>query len=50
MCFFFCFLNMLRLDIYVLNISMFDKVSFKISILKVKKVFKLFNKFIKYIF
>lgn len=44
MCFSLCLLNMLRLDIYALNTSMFDKASFKISILKAKKAPKLSNK------
>lgn len=50
MCFSLCLLNMLRLDIYALNTSMFDKASFKISILKAKKAPKLFNKLTEYTF
>lgn len=52
MCFSLCLLNtgMLRLDIYALNTSMFDKASFKISILKAKKAPKLSNKLTKYTF
>lgn len=50
MCFSLCLLNMLRLDIYALNTSMFDKASFKISILKAKKAPKLSNKLTEYTF
>lgn len=50
MCFSLCLLNMLRLDIYALNTSMFNKASFKISILKAKKAPKLSNKLTEYTF
>lgn len=50
MCFSLCLLNILRLDIYALNTSMFDKASFKISILKAKKAPKLSNKLTEYTF